>query len=409
MSYKELFDFLYILVLGFLVGLELKTYGNIKGYRSYFGTVRTFTFITILGFVFYKIDFLLYLSGYLALSALYLIYYFRKSEAKRFSIITFLLLSLVYSFAPLIEMTDVWFVTLIYVLIVFILSAPKYTQPLLEKINMQEFETLGKFLLLSAVILPLLPHKELPYINISAFKIWLVVVVISSISYGSYIAQKYIFKNKGYLITGILGGLYSSTATTVVLAKKARFLKNIEVIEAAIVIATAMMYIRLLVIAFIFNEDVANHLLIPFLIFFSIAAAVALSIYKKEEGSQEVPYDDRNPLELGTAIVFAMLFIAMMLLTKFVTSHFGDMGLKILSFIVGFTDIDPFVLSLLTGKYQIGITQIAQAIMIAAGSNNILKAIYALVFGSNRPKRAAVILFLLGLATILYPFLEEFI
>ena len=95
----------------------------------------------------------------------------------------------------------------------------------------------------------------------------------------------------------------------------------------------------------------------------------------------------------------------MMLLTSFVMQHYGNNGLKVLSFAVGFTDIDPFVLSVLTGKYSVAETEFASAIMIAAGSNNLLKAAYALWFGGWKGgARSAFWIALLGVATITWAF-----
>ena len=401
---NELWHTLYVVALAFLVGLELKAYRlTFSSSSPHLGSTRTFTFIGLMGYIFYVIDLKLFIVGYIALVAVYLSYYLYKLHQDRTSIISFLLISLVYSLGALIENFNIWMPTLVFVLIVFVLGANRSLGYLFSELNMQEFETLGKFLLLSAVILPLLPDKELPYLHISAFKIWLVVVVISAISYGSYIAQKYIFKSRGYLLTGILGGLYSSTATTVVLAKKSST-NNIRIINAAIIIATAMMYIRLLIIAAIFNLTVAMKLFLPMLLFASLGSLIAFIHYKTEHRQQNAPIDDRNPLELGTAFVFALLFVIMMLLTNFVTTHYGNIGLKILSFVIGFTDIDPFVLSLLTGKLNIPTSQIAAAILIASGSNNILKAIYTTIFGNYRPKFGALWLFLLGIATILFAY-----
>ncbi|BCD62272.1 hypothetical protein NitYY0826_C1148 [Nitratiruptor sp. YY08-26] len=402
----ELLHFLYVVALSFLVGLELKAYRLMHtSDKPHLGSTRTFTFIGIMGYIFFKINLYYFLLGFLALVAIYLSYYFYKLHHDRTAIISFLLIALVYSFGAMMEEFSIWMPTLVYVLIVFILNANRSLSYILEQLNMHEFEILGKFLLLSAVILPILPDAPLPYLAISPFKIWLVIVIISAISYGSYIAQKYIFKNRGYLITGILGGLYSSTATTVVLAKKSLYIENIRLIDASIIIATAMMYIRLLVITFIFNFHVAIKIAFPLISLSLIGIIIALALFKKEENNPIAPIDDRNPLELGTAFLFGLLFVATMALTKFVTAHYGDFGLKILAFLIGFTDIDPFILSLLTGKFSISIEQIATAILIASGSNNILKAIYAILFGANKPKIAALWLVLLGLATIFLPFI----
>jgi uncharacterized membrane protein (DUF4010 family) len=96
----------------------------------------------------------------------------------------------------------------------------------------------------------------------------------------------------------------------------------------------------------------------------------------------------------------------MMVITKLVTTNFGAMGLKILSFITGFTDIDPFILSLLMGKFHITATEITNAIFIATGSNNLLKALYAYMFGKQNTKISTVWLIIFGIATIILGFLS---
>ncbi|WP_173391319.1 MULTISPECIES: MgtC/SapB family protein [unclassified Lebetimonas] len=403
----DLLYFLIILSFSFLTGLELKTYKLSKQVQKpHFGSARTSTFIGILGFAFYKININLYILGYFSLTLLYAIHYYFKNQNLRTSILSFLVISLVYSFSGLLFTTkNIWSIAIIFVSIVFILNYKSHTKNIFSQINQNEIETFGKFILLSAVILPVLPKNPLPFIGISAFKIWLVVVIISAISYFSYIAQKFLFKNKSFLITGIFGGLYSSTATTVVLSKKAFSINAkdnvLSIINSSIILATSMMYLRLLVIAFIFNQNIFYKLLIPFLIFSLTGIIISFFLYKSNLNI-EAPIDDRNPLELGTAFVFAILFVFMILITKFVTIHYGNLGLKILSFIVGFTDIDPFILSLITGKISININEIASAVIIAAGSNNILKALYSYIFSKKITFLASIFLIILGIITIIY-------
>jgi uncharacterized membrane protein (DUF4010 family) len=404
---QDLINLSIITALSFLIGLELKAYRLSKNVqKTHIGSARTYTFIGILGFVFFKININFYIAGFVSLSALYAIHYYYKTKQERTSIVSYLVMAVVYAFGALIiAFNNVWLVAFLFVLTVFILNYKSHTQNFLNEINEKEIETLGKFLLLSAVILPILPDTQIKYINISPFKIWLVVVIISAISYGSYLAQKFIFKNKGYLLTGVFGGLYSSTATTVVLSKKALSINargdTLSIINSSIIVATSMMYLRLLVIALIFNTQIAKAVSVPLTMFALIGMGISFILYKKQTAS-DAPIDDRNPLELGTAFVFAFLFVAMMAITHYVTAHFGNVGLKILSFIIGFTDIDPFVLSLITGKFHITLNAISAAIVIAAGSNNILKAFYAVIFSKKIAKTAALWLFVLGVFTIAY-------
>ena len=408
----ELVHFILVTVFGFLVGLEVKsyrkTYSKTKTVNYFFGDVRTFSFVAILGYILFllsKNSLLPFLTGFASLTILYALLYYKNLQENKRSILLFIVMLIVYSFGAFIESYPLWMGALLYVSTVFILNADRSLSNFIERINVEEFETLGKMLLLSAVILPLLPNENvIPHLPLSPFKIWLAVVVISGISYGGYILQKYFFPSKGYFLTGILGGLYSSTATTVVLARKVKQTKNTRIINAAIIAATSVMYIRLLIIAFIFNIEVGKKLFLPFgtLALFGLGISYFLT-FNNEKTHEHVKMSDNNPLELKTAFVFAFLFVIMMLLTQYVTQSYGSSGLKLLSFIVGFTDIDPFILSILTGKFEVTQLQIIAAVMIAAGSNNFLKAVYALWFGGIKQSRTAAIwIFFFGLTTLLF-------
>ncbi len=404
-----LLHFLLTVVFSFLVGMEIRTY--MQQFHSeqetlIFGSVRTFTFTGILGFILYSIDtvhLIPYTAGLFSVTLLYALFYQKKLEEGRRSVLAYFVMLIVYSFGPMLILFPLWMAALVFVLIVFILNAKNSIHHFSTDINTYELTTLGKMVLLSAVILPLLPKANIiPYIPISPFKIWLVVVVISAISYGGYLAQKYFFPSKGLFMTGLIGGTYSSTATTVVLAKKTRELPANSMMTASIIAATAVMYLRLIVITTVFNTAIAKMIVWPFLLFAVLGFAITWFYYHKGSALKNVPEaQDKNPLELGTAFVFAGLFILMMVATSFVTQHYGTGGLKIFSFVTGFTDIDPFVLSLLTGKYSVGNQEVLSAILIATGSNNILKALYAVWFGSwAKVKSAFAWLMILGILTI---------
>jgi uncharacterized membrane protein (DUF4010 family) len=139
----------------------------------------------------------------------------------------------------------------------------------------------------------------------------------------------------------------------------------------------------------------------PYIVFGLITLIISFVYYKKATNeTSKIETEDRNPLELGTAFVFAILFIVTMFITNFVVNNYGTTGLNILSFIIGMTDIDPFILALLTGKYNIDAVAVASAMLIATGSNNILKALYAVWFGKKKAVSSAFWLIILGLLTI---------
>jgi uncharacterized membrane protein (DUF4010 family) len=400
-----------IVVAGFLIGLEVKAYSINKSHKKEIGSVRTFTFIALISYLFAKLNIYLYIAGYFALVGHMLLFYYFKLKNEKNGILLFLFITIVYSFGMLVVKFNIWFLLVVFVLLVFISNLNRTLENFYTKFNEEEIETFAKLVLLSGVVLPLLPHKEIaPFIPVSYFKVWLAVVVVSMFSYIGYFLKKYIFTETGYLLTGILGGIYSSTATTIVLAKKASSGATPYIFTSSIVVATALMYLRLLGITYAFNLEIAKNLTIPFVVLALITVGISYFMYKlsqkENKNSENIENSDSNPLELSTAFLFAFLFVTMAVLTHFVLKNYGDMGLNILSFIVGFTDIDPFVLSILSAKFNVTISSASTAILIATGSNNLLKAVYSYAFSKNKAgKLSALYLTILGIITIALGFL----
>lgn len=399
-----------VLLFSFLTGMELRDYHqqfHANDKQKSFGTIRTYAFTGLLGFVFYLIDPNLYLVGFVALTAIYLLLYWHKLEAYQPSILNYLVWTITYSYAPLVMTQPLWVVASVFVISVLLLGSKVAIHAMAAKLDTSEITTLAKLVLLSVVILPLLPHEVInQWVPVSPFKIWLAVVVVSSISYLGYISQRYFFPNQGALLTGIFGGIYSSTATTVALSKKSIDYPRLSYkMTAAILVATGLMYLRLLGIAAVFNWQVALHLWQPMMllaILIFIATFTFMHLEHRHGVQHQITKEEHhNPLELKIAFVFAGLFVVMAVVTQAVTQYFGEEGLRYLSLIVGFTDIDPFVLSLLNGQYHTTTEMIASAVLIAAGSNNLLKAVYAYILAEPKAgKYSATWLIIFGVITI---------
>ena len=268
-----------------------------------------------------------------------------------------------------------------------------------EKLNRVEFITLGKFLAIAGIVLPLLPNEPIAaFMSVSPYKLWLAVVVISSISYLSYLLQKFVFTDSGILVTGILGGLYSSTATTFILSRKSKSAPaKAQQYSAAIIVATSMMYMRILLIVAIFNFELFLLVYPLFLVLISLSLFLGLVIwYRARQVGALVKEElsDKNPLEFKVAIIFTLLYLAFMFITNFTIKEFGTNGLNSLSYLVGFTDIDPFLLNLFQGKFPVELSVLAQATMQAIISNNILKYVYAMSLSSKSSRKTLTIGFI---------------
>ena len=387
-------QFLLTAAFSFILGLDQRKQQPDNEEMFTFGTDRTFIFIGLLGFVLLVADPLgkyIYMVGGIALFALLGIFYYQKIKIhNNFGLTTVLLALLTYTI-PLVVITQPGWLTLLFFVLVLILSESKGAiVGFSKKIERSEFITLAKFIIIAGIILPALPDKQIStYLNLSPYKVWLAIVVISGISYLSYILRKFVFPDAGLLLTGLFGGLYSSTATTIILARKSKESdSNQRELAAAIIIATAMMFLRIYILILIFNRPVGIKTSPWFILMFLISITTAYFIYngfKKTEKSAVAKniLEDKNPLEFKIAIVFALLYIFFSFVTQYTLQNFGTGGLNVLSFVVGFTDIDPFLLNLFQGKYEITQLLIGMATFQAIISNNILKMFYARTLGSK--------------------------
>ena len=390
---KEVIDFLLVVLFSLSIGMEQHKMNPHDSEKKTFGTSRTFTFIGVFGYIMLLASpqtLIPFLVGLVILGCFLMIYYFVKiTKDGKYGMTTPILALIVFCFPLLIANSPLRISLLFFVVVLILANTKKSLNRISSNLAQDEFMTLAKFIIIAGIILPLLPRENISeYLTVSPYKIWLAVVVVSAISYLSYLLRRYVFPNAGLLLTGILGGLYSSTASTIILSRKSKEdISNPQMYAGAILMATAMMYFRIFILLIIFNKSIASVALPYFLILFLISAAIGYFIYKKGKKS-EVPsttinLDDKNPLEFKIALIFAVLYIVFSALTQYVITNFGTAGLTSLASIVGFTDIDPFLLNLFQGKYNVAVIAVLIATMQAILSNNFLKAGYTWIFGGR--------------------------
>jgi len=295
-----------------------------------------------------------------------------------------------------------WFLMAIAISILLVLHSKGRIRQFTNRLETGEVITLSKFLAILVVILPLIPPtppdsglagRIFAILPVTPRQIWMAVVVTTFISYLGYVFQTYLYPNKGMLITGLVGGLYSSTMTTLVLAKRTRNLDGqAQEAAVAILLSTPTMYLRMLFLVVAFRPSVGLKLLGPFAVLSLLVGGYAWWVHggrtpREPQAEPEVAVKDRNPLELNAAFLFALMFVSVAFITKYVLLYFHSAGLRLLSFVVGASDIVPFVVSVLQGNLGLGEGQILHAVLIATASNNLMKAAYVYTFGNRRTAR----------------------
>jgi uncharacterized membrane protein (DUF4010 family) len=294
-----------------------------------------------------------------------------------------------------------WIATTLGVASLLLLDLKVALEKMATSVAPQEILTFSKFLFLTGVILPALPNQEYSQFHINPFKTWLVVVAISAISYASYVLQKVTKGQGGVVLAALLGGAYSSTATTVVMARRAKREHQPHLFAGGILIASGVMYVRLAILLALFNRQLMMLLWEPFLVLALLAVGGGWLWTRRADKSAQAlqrESDPKNPLELLTAFLFAALFLAMLIATQLAVTYLGKAGVNTLAVIMGVTDVDPFIMGLTQAAGTLTPLKVAAgAILIAAASNNLVKGIYAFSL-ADRKTGVQSLLFLAGLA-----------
>ena len=406
-----------LLGLGFFFGLAFEEfYARARQKRP--GGIRTFPLLALTGAPLYRLDpnRLLPLSaGLLVLGVWLACYYWRhldETDAEGFPNVGLIVLTsnvLAFLLGPIVLAEPSWVGIGVTVAAVLLLTARQELHRFAHRVELPEIVNAGRFLLLTGFALPLLPDTPVTDLTlITPHQIWLAMVAVCTVSYASYLLQRYLAP------PGPCYGSHCSAACIVhrddaVLARRARAeAASLHQSEAGIMLATAVMYLRLLIIIVVFNRALAMTLAPPLLVLSVLALVLAFGWYwirgahYTDAGHDVAP---ANPLALTTAATFAALFVVISVASAWATQRFGAAGTYALAAIVGVSDIDPFVLNLAQGD-PAQTTVDAGAILIATSSNNLVKGVYAAVYSAGRIRFASVALVALAVGGVVAAWLR---
>jgi uncharacterized membrane protein (DUF4010 family) len=371
--------FIVALALGFLVGLERE---SIKvDQKLVFGGVRTHPIISLFGFGcawLYQIGATAMLPvGLLAIATLTGIAYVAKIRVDRFGTTSEVSALLTFITGALALLVDVWIAMALGVLNTILLSEKAMLESYVERLSKVEFLATVKFILVTVIILPVLPNHEFTQFHINPFKVWQIVIIVSTLGFVGYLLEKKFGSKLGLWMSGIFGGIVSSTAVTLSMGHMAK--KNPSRSSSALqatVLASSITYLRTLALIWFINASFLPNLWLR-LVFLSIAGIVlSLRMFRKEQPASESEMPElQNPFEIRPAIGFAIMFVILSIVTGFVKSTVGNSGLLAVSAIVGVSDITPFILSVVQGSDG-SVHIFTSAIILALMSNTIAKAIY---------------------------------
>lgn len=387
MEFVDLYPFLISILIGALVGTERQRRLIEDGGRGIAG-LRTFILISLLGTLsselaeqygpyFIVIAFgcfmLLVGIGYATASRLLGWLDFTSAVA---ACVTYLLGALCYS--------NILLSVALSILVTWTLATRKVTHRYVEMISDHELLDTLKMGIIALVVLPLLPDQTIdPFDVLNPRRIWMMVVLVSLVSYTGYVLIRILGEEKGLSLTGFLGGLISSTAVTMTMAAEVR--ENRESISPAVfatIIASCTMFPRILFIILIVNRELLMALYPHMVVMTITGIGLAYILYRRPEAvERKVEYTD--PFKLFPALKFGALFAIILLLSKIGSSYFGDAGIYAASVISGLADVDAITLSMATlASTSIEPGKAAISITIAAMVNTLVKLIISFVMGS---------------------------
>ncbi|MDD5548245.1 MAG: MgtC/SapB family protein [Sulfurovaceae bacterium] len=370
------------IVLGFLIGLQREMHIIYSQKDRDFGGTRTFAIISLLGFLSGWINkiFPYTLIVFTIMFSLMLIvaYVVNSINASHKGTTTEFAAMVVFIIGAILNFYTPIAAVFLTIIIMFLLNLKEQIQDYEKSLTKQDFGAAIFFLLMTFVILPILPNRPIdPYGLINLYKIWVMVVVVAGISFFGYVAIKLLKAKNGIIAAGIFGGLISSTAVAMSMARKIHengFLaKNLAI---AIMLASSVMIIRIGLILFTFNSNLAKIIIAPLLIGLIAGLGYILFVYSKIDKDQNISseIEFKNPYDFKEALFMGIVFGFVLALVELTDRYSGSYGVYAISFLSGISDVDAITLSLSSlSNNGLNLEVAYVAVIIALVSNTIAK------------------------------------
>jgi uncharacterized membrane protein (DUF4010 family) len=374
---------------GAAVGVERQKSGHATGPDARFGGLRTFTLLgTLAGLAGLLIDSEMVMPASLLLAGAIVLTIAGYLRASRTDVdaTTEVAAVVVLAAGVIGGLGELRLSAAITTLTVLVLAEKPLLHGFVARLDEPTMLAAARFAVMSVVILPLLPEGPFgPGPGIRPRELWMLVLLFSGMSFVGYIAQR-MTGAAGYPLTGLLGGLVSSTSVTLTFARLSKSHPNQDgPLATGAVAASTVLFFRVAVAVTVLNAAVlpvlARYLVAPL-----VASVLALLVaWRSLRGAQVEPTKLRNPLQLRAAIEMAVLFQVVLFAVHYVRSSIGEGGLLASGFVLGLTDVDALTLSM-TRSVSSGtpVDAAARAITIGIVANSLMKAGIAVVVGSGR-------------------------
>ncbi|SDH95202.1 MgtC/SapB family protein [Pseudomonas panipatensis] len=289
------------------------------------------------------------------------------------------------------------------VVVALLLSLKESLHAALKHLDAKELSAAFKLLFISVVMLPVLPNQGYgPWQVFNPYSTWWMVVLIAGLGFAAYVAVRLTGTRYGLLITAVLGGLVSSTAMTLTLARLHQDRRLHALLAASLLATSALMFPRVLLEVGAVSPALLPRLLPALLLAALVYAGGALVFWFRAESqdgqaSSEPPL--KNPFELGPALRFAVLLALILFLVEASRRYLGDVGVYLVALLSGLADVDAITLSLASHSQNgLEASVASHGIVLAVISNNVVKATLIALIGGRQLALRCLPVMLAGLA-----------
>jgi len=375
------------LLVGALVGLERERAQ--EDHERLFAGIRTFPLIGLLGFLSALVGSVFgpWLTGGITAGfiALIVVSYYLEARKGAHGATSEVAAMIVFVLGILIHLELYAIAIASSVILTLFLSLKNPLQRLVSHVSEEDIYATLKFAIITAIVLPVLPDQTLgPLDVLNPRQVWYMVVLIAGISFSGYVLVKVFGSRKGLSLTGMMGGLVSSTAVTLSFSQKSREAPELgKTFASAIVLACTIMYPRILIEIAVVNRALLAFMwpMILILTASGVAASLLLLFGRRTQTTTDVHL--KNPFELMSAIKFGLVFALIIFVSKAAQEYLGSGGVYLAAGLAGLTDVDAITLSMANlAKESLSEATAATAILIAVVVNTIVKASIAYTLGA---------------------------
>jgi uncharacterized membrane protein (DUF4010 family) len=384
------------ILIGLFIGVERERKKK-TGEKSFAG-IRTFPLIAILGFLSAlmgsEIDSALFVAVTVVFGALVTLSYFFSSRDGSFGGTSEIAVLIIFTLGALVYWDYLILSASVAIMLAIFLTFKSQIRSFAGKIEEEDLYATIKFAIITLIVLPLLPNESFgPFSAFNPRRIWYMVILIAGISFVGYVLFKLIGTKRGIQLLSILGGLASSTAVTLSFTQRSKELPGLSRnLAAGIVLASTIMFPRVLLIVYVLNHQVAEMLLLPIGIFTAAGLITGLVLWRDTQKNNFENIVLKNPFKLMSAFKFGIIFAIILFVSKAAQILGGDGGIFVTSVFAGLADVDAITISVVDLVHtNLSLNAAVIAIIIGTTSNSIVKMIIAAFFGSSELRKYSFI------------------